>query len=82
MCSGSAAQSPVVIGVGRSVAALDLAHAPNQQAFVHGVGFDETRLFEQVVAQQGERVARRGICQRKYVKLPTVLSILLQQPRW
>lgn len=81
-CRGSAARLPVVIGVGGSVAALDLAHAPDQQAFIHGVGLDETSLFEEVVAQQGERVARRGICQRKHVKLPTVLGILLQQPPW
>ena len=66
----------VMVGVGGVVALLNPAQVAVQLALMQLELLDVASLGEEVEGQQGQRVARGGLCQPKNVKLPVCAGIL------
>ena len=60
----------------RVVTIVHLAQVVAELALIQGEVLQQATLLVQVIVQHRQGVARRRISQRKYVKLPVVLSTL------
>ena len=60
----------------RSVAPINPLQVEAELTLINGQHLDHARLFHEVEGEQRQGYARSGICQRKDVKMPAVLSFL------
>ena len=65
-----------MIRVAGVVSLLHLAQVAAQLSLIQGELLDMACLREEVEGQQGQCVARGGLCQAKHVKLPILLCTL------
>ena len=68
--------TPVVVRVGRTIAALNLTEAGGHLGCIQAKLLQQACDLDEMESQHGQAVALGGVCKPKDVKLPIVLCIL------